>query len=361
MIIENENIESLLINDAALMDVRAPVEFEKGSFPNATNIPILDDLQREQIGTCYKQEGQDAAIALGYQLATKEVREQRLDRWRAHCEQHPEGYLFCFRGGMRSNLTQQWLRDEGVDYPLVKGGYKAMRRFLIDSLEVYSKTPMFLLGGLTGSAKGQVISDYQGGVDLEKVANHRGSSFGRLSNPQPSQINFENALAIKFLKKKAILQTKNLLLEDEGRAIGSLSLPFPLYEAMKKSPVLVLELDWQSRLENLIQEYAVSTLADFLKASDEENGWLAYQNYLFKALSAIEKRLGSQRYRDIQSLLVEALDQHQKTGDPFSHIKWLELLLAQYYDPMYQYQLEKKKDRIVFRGTSNEIKSFLQK
>ncbi|NYT47478.1 MAG: hypothetical protein H0A75_07805 [Candidatus Methanofishera endochildressiae] len=96
------------------MDVRAPIEFEKGAFPNSQNIPILDDLQREAIGTCYKQEGQDAAIVLGLQLVDADIREQRLELWTQFVKAHPQGYLYCFRGGLRSRTTPELVEREGL-------------------------------------------------------------------------------------------------------------------------------------------------------------------------------------------------------------------------------------------------------
>ena len=148
---------AIFLNDTPLMDVRAPVEFEKGSFPQAVNIPLLDDIQREQVGTCYKKSGPDAAMALGYKLATDEMRQQRLAGWQSFIRQHPRGYMFCFRGGQRSHLTQEWLAESGYDYPLVKGGYKAMRRFLLDALDESIETmPLIVLWGQNRHRKNPV-------------------------------------------------------------------------------------------------------------------------------------------------------------------------------------------------------------
>ena len=99
---DTNDYQKIFLEDRPLMDVRAPVEFDKGAFPNSQNIPILDDLQREAIGTCYKQDGQDAAIALGLQLVIPDLREQRLEKWTQFVKVNPQGYLYCFRGGLRS-------------------------------------------------------------------------------------------------------------------------------------------------------------------------------------------------------------------------------------------------------------------
>ena len=167
-----EDFRQLFVEGLPLLDVRAPVEFVKGAFPGATNIPLLDDAQREVIGKRYKDAGQDEAIRLGLELATDEIRAERLEAWRAFCEAHPSGYLYCFRGGLRSRTTQQWLRESGVDYPLVRGGYKAMRRFLIDELEISAASvPLVCVSGLTGVGKTRVLKKTRHHVDLEGLAN----------------------------------------------------------------------------------------------------------------------------------------------------------------------------------------------
>ena len=94
----------------------------------------MTDEERAQVGICYKQQGQEAAIELGHQLVPGRLKAQRLAQWLEFARRHPEGYLYCFRGGLRSQTVQQWLREAGIDYPLVLGGYKAMRRFLLDEL-----------------------------------------------------------------------------------------------------------------------------------------------------------------------------------------------------------------------------------
>ena len=135
---------------------------------------------------------------------------------------NPDGYLYCFRGGLRSQTVQQWLRDEGIDYPLVKGGYKAMRRFLLEELErSLDRADIVLVSGKTGTGKTRVIHRLERSVDLEGLAHHRGSTFGQLPQPQPSQIDFENTLSIARMKLLAGDQSR-VYLEDEGRMIGRL-------------------------------------------------------------------------------------------------------------------------------------------
>ena len=136
---------------------------------------------------------------------------------------NPDGYLYCFRGGLRSQIVQQWLKSEaGIDYPRVVGGYKAMRTFLLETTEqAVAECDFVLVGGMTGTGKTEVLAQLGNAVDLEAHANHRGSSFGKRASAQPAQIDFENVLAIDLLKRRAAGQ-QQFVLEDEARLILSL-------------------------------------------------------------------------------------------------------------------------------------------
>ena len=115
----------LLKSATPFLDVRAEIEFDKGAIPNAFNVPILNTDERHQVGTCYKQQGQDRAVELGHSLVCGQTKQQRLERWCQFAAANPNGLLYCWRGGMRSNLAQQWMRAEGTQMDLVPGGYKA--------------------------------------------------------------------------------------------------------------------------------------------------------------------------------------------------------------------------------------------
>ncbi len=112
-----QNIRQILASNTPLIDVRAPIEFRQSALPAALNLPLMDDAERAAVGTCYKRHGADAALALGHQLVSGEVREKRLAAWRDACLRYPQGYLCCARGGQRSHIVQQWLKEAGVDYP----------------------------------------------------------------------------------------------------------------------------------------------------------------------------------------------------------------------------------------------------
>ncbi|RBP25312.1 tRNA 2-selenouridine synthase [Marinobacter pelagius] len=347
---DTDDYLSLFLNDVPLMDVRAPVEFAKGSFPSAENAPLMNDEERHRVGICYKEKGQDKAIELGHQLVAGDIKAQRIEAWKRFVARHPDGYLFCFRGGLRSRLTQQWIRDSGIDYPLVKGGYKALRRFLIDSLEeLIEKSEFRILSGRTGTGKTRVLHKLPNPVDLEGLANHRGSSFGRQVTPQPSQIDFENRLSVAMLKAHH-LTGGPVYLEDESRLIGRCALPESLRERMAGAPLLVLEQPMEERIAIIRKDYVEDMHADYVARDGEEAGWLNFRDYLLSAMDRIRKRLGGERHKQLRALMEAALSTQEQHGDLHGHDAWIEALLTDYYDPMYDYQLGQKEGRILVRG-----------
>jgi tRNA 2-selenouridine synthase len=234
---DTDDFASLFTQEVALLDVRAPLEFEQGAFPSSTNLPLMNDQERHQVGLRYKQVNQEAAIELGHELVAGDIKATRVAHWKAFAQTHPEGYLYCFRGGLRSRISQAWLAEAGIEYPRIVGGYKAMRTFLLESLTRHIDTSNFVLvSGLTGSGKTEVIQALSSTVDLEKLAHHRGSSFGKHATDQPVQINFDNSLAIALLRVHARGQS-HIALEDESRMIGRCALPISLRDKMQTSSV----------------------------------------------------------------------------------------------------------------------------
>lgn len=348
---------ALFLSDAPMMDMRAPAEFVHGAFPCAHSLPLMSDDERAQVGICYKQKGQEAAIELGHQLVCGELKQQRLTRWSEFARAHPDGYLYCFRGGLRSQTVQQWLRDEGIDYPLVKGGYKAMRRYLLDELErSLARAQLVLVSGKTGTGKTRVINQLERSIDLEGLAGHRGSTFGQLPEPQPSQIDFENAISIALLKLLAGDQV-GVFLEDEGRLIGRLHLPDSLHRQMKLSPMVIVEQTPAERVQVIIEDYVVD-LGQRYATLHGEQGPARHSEKLQDDLGRIQKRLGGERYRQVSDLMAEAFAHQWQTGDMALHREWVATLLEQYYDPMYEYQLSQRDGDVLLRGSRESVISW---
>lgn len=355
---DTKDYQRIFLEDVPLIDVRAPIEFRQGAFPLTVNLPLMNDRERQIVGTCYKQQGQQAAIALGHSLVNGELRAQRTRAWIEQVAQQPSGYLYCFRGGLRSQLVQQWLHEAGVDYPRIIGGYKALRHFLLETLESAMTLPMVIVGGNTGCGKTLLINEMAAGIDLESLAHHRGSSFGRTLTKQPSQIDFENQLAVQMLKKQHG-GCRKWIVEDESRTIGSDSLPLSLFNAMQQAPVVVIDDPFDVRVARLQEEYIDRMRADFEQTYGELEGWQQYDEYLHHGLFAIRRRLGLELFQQLTQRLEEALQLQRATGNSDAHQQWLVPLLQHYYDPMYCYQLEKKNQRVIFRGNYAQVKEFL--
>ncbi|SMF03856.1 tRNA 2-selenouridine synthase [Alteromonadaceae bacterium Bs31] len=346
---------ALFLNDIAMMDTRSPGEFARGSFPAASSLPLMSDQERAQVGTCYKQQGQQAAIALGHKLVSGEIKQQRVDAWLQFTARQPNGALYCWRGGLRSKTCQQWLREAGCEYPRVAGGYKAMRRFLIETLEkTCAEQKIIILAGHTGSAKTELLQQLPNNIDLEALAQHRGSAFGKRITPQPAQIDFENALAVQLLKCAHQNPHQPIVLEDESHLIGKCFLPPALQIAMAKAPLIVVESELAERTDHSFNKYILHNLYELQQRHGEGRGFELFAAELRASLHNIRRRLGGKRYDELLAVLERAIDAHA-AGDCTLHREWVEILLRDYYAPMYEYQLDKKRDRVVFRGARKAV------
>lgn len=351
--------QRILLDSVPLLDVRAPIEFHKGAFPQATNVPLLDDKEREMVGICYKEQGQDAAIVLGNKLVSGQVRAARQKAWLSWAREHPGGYLYCFRGGLRSRTVQSWLLESGTKIPLVTGGYKALRRFLLNDFEQHiGQVPVLLICGRTGTGKTRVISSCHNTIDLEGLAHHRGSAFGRRPAGQPSQIDFENRLFISLLRHRIQIGGM-LLLEDESRLIGRCYLPVALQTVMRQAPRVMIEEPMESRIQVTLEDYVTGPLEEYRAHYGIEAAPAALSEALLQGLERIKKRLGTERYLMLFKSMQYALEQHFKSGNPEHHRSWIRTLLAEYYDPMYDYQLSRRETPIMHVGTRQDITQWL--
>ena len=357
---EIDDLRSLFLRDVPLLDVRAPVEFAEGAFPNAVNHPLIDDLERERIGLTYKQQGQDQAIALGIQLVSGDLKEQRIRAWEAFMCEHPDAVLYCFRGGMRSQISQRWLHEHvGIACPRVRGGYKAMRRYLIDQLQVNAaQCRPVVIGGRTGVGKTRLLRRFVERLDLEQLAHHRGSAFGGHPQPQPTQIDFENALSIALLKRVAD-GNRWFVVEDESRNIGSRHIPEAFFRRLEEAPIVVLEASEEERIEITLQEYVHDTLDAFRRLHGEAKGFAEWRTYLLHSVDRIRRRLGGDRHLKVRHMLEDAIDTQQASGATDRHRAWIAYLLREYYDGMYSYQLAQKSQRVEFSGPADAVMAFL--
>ena len=354
-----DDFRSIVLENRPLIDVRAPVEFEKGAFPTSVNLPLMNDEERRLVGIRYKNEGNEAAVRLGNKLVEGDLKRERIDAWKDFIQKHPDAYLYCFRGGQRSGISQQWLADEGVEITRLKGGYKAFRNFLTTEAEaVMERTHTLIIGGRTGSGKTLLLPSLDNAIDLEGLANHRGSSFGRYITPQPSQIDFEDALAYQLIQFDA-QNHKNLVIEHESHNIGRVHIPNPIYNSFEKGELIILETDIQKRTEITHYEYVEEALRNYEK-SFAEAGAQKWADDINGAFDRIKRRLGSERYLHLKQVFADAFEQQKLHGDLEAHKVWVESLLTDYYDPMYDYQIEKSPIPVVFRGNDKEVIEYIK-
>jgi tRNA 2-selenouridine synthase len=311
-----------------IADVRSPSEFNFGHIPGAVNIPLFDDKEREAVGIKFKKKGRSAAIIEGLKYAGPAL----VSKLKLGLKIADNGKLLvhCWRGGMRSEAMAWLFSLSDLEVNVLDGGYKSYRHHILESLS--EKRKMIVLGGMTGSSKTHILSYLKSSgqqvLDLERLANHKGSAFGALGQPpQPTTEQFGNML-YNDLKK----QNSNLpfWVEDESRNIGSIFMPDTFYLNMQETPTIVLVMDIKTRLPLLIEEYS------------------AYPTEALEtSVLKISKRLGGDKTKDA----IKAIDEAD-------FAKAIELVLY-YYDKAYLFGLKKKESKnIIYINTdTSDIKS----
>jgi tRNA 2-selenouridine synthase len=296
-----------------LVDVRSEGEYGEGHIPAAVNIPILNNAERVVVGTTYKKMGQQQAIREGFRL----VGPRLVDIITSAENVGKELVVHCWRGGMRSGNFCQFVNMAGIKTHQVRGGYKAYRQF---GAEYFEKNyPFLVLSGLTGSGKTEILRALKKAgeqvIDLEGLANHKGSAFGGLGQPpQPSTEHFQNLLFEELFR---IDTTRRIWIEDESIAVGKIFLPAPFWKGMSQSPIISVDVPKDVRTTRLVQEYG----------NVDRHGFA-------NSLKGITKKLGGQHYNT-------ALD-HVNAGNMYDAIG----IILNYYDKAYAAGLERKKERV---------------
>lgn len=240
-----------------VIDVRSPAEFALDHIPGAVNYPVLDNDERAQIGTLYKQESPFAAKKLGAALVSRNIAN--------HLEQHlldmPREWrplIYCWRGGERSGAFTHILNRIGWKAMQLEGGYQGFRRTVINGLEEAAQQFSFqVICGMTGSGKTRVLQEIKAlgaqVLDLEGLAVHRGSVLGNEPDlEQPSQKAFETALwnALRTLDPSRVVYV-----ESESKKVGGLHIPDALMEKIRKGGAIELRSSTSTRVSWLIREY----------------------------------------------------------------------------------------------------------
>lgn len=300
-----------LARSIPIIDVRAPKEFTAGHIPGATNIPIFTDEERAIVGTIYKRKGKDAAVLEGLRIVGPKLA--------AFVEQVGElstekkVLVHCWRGGMRSQSFAWLLRTAGFQVQVLKGGYKSYRKFIRQ--DIISPRKIVILGGMTGSGKTDVLKELikagEQVIDLEDLANHRGSAFGAVQGkPQPTNEQFENDV---YHAWNSFDPEKTIWIENESQSVGRVWITDEFFHVMRSAPVIALQVQLESRIDRLVKEYTLED-RELLKTTCEK----------------IKKKLGGDN-------LKKAL----KSIDENNLSEAARILLA-YYDKTYQYGVAKR-------------------
>ncbi len=363
---DKTHFKQIILDQIPIIDVRAPIEFLEGAIPGSVNLPVMNNEERAQVGTIYKRQGQAAAIALGQQLVSGEIKEQRIKAWQNYILQKPEAVITCFRGGLRSKISQEWIFQAGISRPRIEGGYKAFRNFLIEETLRFSERDsgpngaspdthdLLVVSGATGSGKTALLRELAAKLpilDLEKMANHRGSAFGGFASPQPNQTNFENELACALIRLDHQIRNekKFVLVEDESRLVGTRAIPPSFFELMRNSPLVLIEETLEVRTENTYREYVLRA---------DSNKTLLFESFK-NATKRISKKLGGLRAQELLKNMDESIQEYEKSGSLESNKIWIKKLLEWYYDPMYLGSLERRNPKIIFKGTREEVQHHL--
>lgn len=354
------NFEKIVTENIPLIDVRAPIEYEKGAFLNSVNFPLMNDEERHLVGICYKEKGNNEAVKLGYELVAGEIRQSRTENWVTFLKENPKAMIYCFRGGQRSKISQQWIKEAmNKDILRLEGGYKAFRTYLIEQLSPKQQTARpVLLGGYTGSGKTILLKKLKNSIDLEGIANHRGSSFGNNITQQPSQISFENNLSSALIAHRK--KYKHMILEDESHNVGRRFIPKDLFNFFRKGKLVILDLSLEKRIQITFNEYVFQSQKDYNEFFGSKQGITKWSEYIVQSINKLQKRLGAQGQEKILTLFDEALKEQMRTAKQDAHKNWIELLLRDYYDPMYAYQIKRRGIAIDFQGNTQEVLEYLQ-
>jgi tRNA 2-selenouridine synthase len=295
-----------------IIDVRSPAEFAEDHIPGSINCPVLDNEQRIEVGTLYKQVSPFEAKKIGAAYVAENIgrhlRAQFLDRpktWRP--------LIVCWRGGQRSGSMSFIFRRVGWDAQQLENGYKIYRKMVVDTLaELPRQLKLKVVCGTTGSGKSRILQALgqlgEQVLDLEELACHKGSVLGVLpDSPQPSQKMFDSKLLVAL---RAFDLSRPVYVEAESRKIGSIQLPEALIETMRSAECVNIEAAFDARVDFLLRDYDY-----FLTAP----AWLMSR---LDALRNLQSRETIARW-------------HEYVGNA----QWRELvseLLELHYDPLYQ-------------------------
>jgi len=295
-----------------IIDVRSPEEYLKGHIPGAVNIPIFDNLERAKVGTVYKQQSKEDAVTLGLEIVGPKMKSfvQSAKALAAN------GMLcvYCWRGGMRSEKMAWLFELVGLKTQVMIGGYKAYRNFLHQQFEILSH--LIVVQAPTGSGKTKILHALKAAgqqvIDLEGLANHKGSAFGGLGEEdQPSTQQFQNDILADLL---AFDLAKPVWIESESVTIGRVYLPEKLWQKMNAATVLVLTIPREQRVQHIVDQYGAFSI-----------------EALSQKIGQLQQNIGGANVKDVIALVEQG-----KLHDAVD-------ILLRYYDESYAHSVSKYK------------------
>jgi len=324
----NEELElSYILNKGLeninLVDVRSPSEYEEDHIPTAINIPLLDDEERKEVGICYKHNGPKEARVLGVDLVSPKLPEF-IRQFLTIKQNNKMTIAYCWRGGLRSNSAAGLVRLAGMQVYTIKGGWKSYRIHVADFVDNFPPEYSFInFYGPTGCAKTEILrrldDDGLNVLDLEKAAAHKGSSFGKVDEPDYAKVtqkNFESKIWHTFYRKGGRL----FLVEGESKKIGKVSIPNPVFDRMKSSISVVADTSLDFRISFTVENYKPDRYIEEIRVS----------------LQRLKPYIGAAKVADLSAML-DRQDYETFTRD----------LLVDYYDPLYQRSIPEKPDYVI--------------
>lgn len=301
--------ESLTLANPLYVDVRSPGEFEDDHIPCAVNLPIFDNDERKEVGTLYKMAGRETAVLRGTEIGGRRIGEI-INRLSENKER--DIVIYCARGGMRSGSVASLIDSLGIATYRIKDGYKSYRRYVSDRLSVIKIKPeIFILQGLTGAGKTELIKVLENSIDLEGLAGHRSSVFGAIGLAQRSQKFFES----EMLRRIGELENAPyVIIEGESKKVGNLHIPDNIFAQMREGHFIYIETPLERRISIIRDEY---------------NSFQEHERVI-EIVNSLRGRLGNKK----ADMLVDLYSSGRID-------EFIEILLLDYYDLLYKHSLEK--------------------
>ncbi|MDA0986094.1 MAG: tRNA 2-selenouridine(34) synthase MnmH [Bacteroidetes bacterium] len=325
--------ETILINDFlikgkkySIVDTRSPLEFKKGNIPGSINIPIFTDKEREVVGTLYKKKGKEQATLTGIRFVSEKIDSLTTELINA-AKTNNKICIYCWRGGMRSKSIEWLAAKLNIQTVRLEKGYKSYRNFVINYFN--KKFDLIIIGGYTGTGKTELLQKLKKIgkqiIDIEKIANHRGSAFGGVGTKIfPTQEQFENELVFEFCK---LDETKQIFIEDESKLTGRLVIPENLWKQIRSAKLFFVDLPKEVRLQKLVKGYG-----GFSK------------NELSNSFLKLKKKLGSEK--TLSALQFIENDNYYEAAD----------VALKYYDKLYNKGLQFRDQRFVTKLIFSDLK-----